>query len=214
MTAEPQTVLVIDDHPLLRKGVAQLVELEPGLVMAGEAASGEEGLEQARRLTPDLILLDLNMKGMSGLETLRGLKAAGLDARVVVLTVSDNEQDVVEALRGGADGYLLKDMEPEAMLESLRDVAQGRLALSPGIADLLASALRQEARPLNPEEAGLTKRERQILGLLTHGVSNKVIARELGIAEGTVKVHIKNLLKKLHLRSRTEAAVWAVEHGL
>jgi two-component system nitrate/nitrite response regulator NarL len=210
----PQTVLVIDDHPLLRKGVGQLLAMDDSLVLAGEADSGERGLALARRLHPDLILLDLHMKGMGGLETLEALRAMELDSRVIILTVSDDEMDVVAALRLGAEGYLLKDMEPEDLLDGLRRAAAGRLALGSGVADLLARALREEARPRSPEEAGLTERERQVLALLPHGGSNKVIARELGISEGTVKVHIKNLLKKLHLKSRTEAAVWAVEHEL
>jgi two-component system nitrate/nitrite response regulator NarL len=208
----PQTILVIDDHPLLRKGVCQLVDLDDRLAMAGEAASGEAGLELARRLRPDLILLDLHMPGMGGLATLRALKALDLDSRVVVLTVSDSEQDVVEALRAGADGYFLKDMDPEAMLTSLREVAAGKLTLSPGVADLLARALRSEAHPRDPDEAELTRREREILSLLTEGGSNKAIARKLDITEGTVKVHMKGILKKLGLRSRTEAAVWAIGH--
>jgi two-component system nitrate/nitrite response regulator NarL len=207
-----QTILVIDDHPLLRKGVAQLVALDEHLAMVGEAASGEEGLELARIRRPDLILLDLQMPGMGGLATLKALKALDLDGRVVVLTVSDSEQDVAEALRAGADGYFLKDMEPEAMLAGLREVAAGRLSLSPGVADLLARALRAEAHPRDAEEAGLTLREREILSMLTRGGSNKVIARELGVTEGTVKVHMKGILKKLRLRSRTEAAVWAIGH--
>jgi two-component system nitrate/nitrite response regulator NarL len=210
----PQTVLVIDDHPLLRKGVSQLLALDDSLELAGEADSGEEGLSLARRLRPDLILLDLHMKGMGGLDTLKALQDADLDSRVIILTVSDDEMDVVAALRLGADGYLLKDMEPEELLDGLRRAASGRLALSPGVADLLARALREEAQPRSPEEAGLTERERQVLALLPQGGSNKLIARELSITEGTVKVHIKNLLKKLHLKSRTEAAVWAVEHEL
>jgi two-component system nitrate/nitrite response regulator NarL len=208
----PQTILVIDDHPLLRKGVAQLVDLDDRLLMAGEAASGEEGLELARRLEPDLILLDLHMPGMGGLATLRALKALDLDSRVIVLTVSDTEQEVVEALRSGADGYFLKDMDPEVMLTSLREVATGKLVLSPGVAELLARALRSGAHPRDADEAELTQREREILSLLTEGGSNKAIARRLDITEGTVKVHMKGILKKLRLRSRTEAAVWAIGH--
>lgn len=208
----PTSVLVIDDHPLLRKGVGQLIALDPGLELVGEAASGEEGVEVARRLGPEIVLLDLNMAGMGGHATLRALKALPLETRVVVLTVSDAEEDVIAALRAGAEGYLLKDMEPEAMLASLHDVAAGRMSLSPRVVDLLARALRQEALPRNPEEAGLTEREREVLVALTGGGSNKVIARELRISEGTVKVHMKNILKKLHLNSRTEAAVWAVGH--
>lgn len=213
MLDDVQTVLVIDDHPLMRKGILQLIALEDSLRVVGEAGDGRQGLELARRLQPDLILLDLNMRGLSGLDTLKALKAADSDARVIILTVSDHEDDVVAALRAGADGYLLKDMEPEDVLHSLRAAAQGRVALSEQVASILAEALRHESR-IGPDAAtGLTEREREILAQIAAGHSNKLIARELKIAEGTVKVHVKHLLRKLNLDSRVEAAVWAVKHG-
>jgi two-component system nitrate/nitrite response regulator NarL len=131
-----------------------------------------------------------------------------------MLTVSDTEADVVAALRTGADGYLLKDMEPEDMLVLLQDAMRGRLVISPQLTELIARALRQApAEPLHPDQAGLTPREREILALIARGYSNKLIARELDVAVGTVKVHVKHLLKKLGLKSRVEAAVWAVNAG-
>ncbi|MDX1655201.1 MAG: two-component system response regulator NarL [Candidatus Competibacteraceae bacterium] len=211
--AQRQRVLLIDDHPLLRRGVIQLLALEPDLEVVGEANRGAEGLALARELRPDLILLDMNMPDMDGLETLEALKALDLDARVVIYTVSNSEDDVVAALRAGADGYLLKDMPPLEMLESLRDASQGRVVLSERLTDLIAHALRQEATTANSDSADLTAREEEILGLIAAGRSNKLIARELAIAEGTVKVHVKRILKKLRLHSRVEAAVWAVKHG-
>lgn len=208
IAAERQTVLVIDDHPLFRKGVRQLVEMGDDFALTGEAADGATGLELAKRLKPDLILLDINMKGMNGIETLKAIKDADLDSRVIMLTVSDHEEDLVDALRAGADGYLLKDMEPEQLLASLKAAGQGRTALSERLVDMLAHALRAESRPTDPDKAGLTERERAILRLIAEGLSNKLIARRLDISEGTVKVHVKHLLKKLGLRSRVEAAVW------
>lgn len=204
------TVIVIDDHPLFRKGVADLIAMEPSLHLVGEAASGEAGVCLAEETDPDLILLDLNMKGMDGLETLRRLREADLDARIVMLTVSDSEEDVVAALRAGADGYLLKDMEPEEILDSLRRATEGRMVISRQLTELLARALREEQRPQRPEEAGLTPREEEILRLIAKGYSNKLVARELDLAVGTVKVHVKHILKKLRLKTRVEAAVWAV----
>ena len=205
-------VLVIDDHPLFRKGVADLLDMEPALELVGEAADGATGLALARALAPDLILLDLNMKGLDGIETLRRLRAdEALDARIVMLTVSDTEADVVAALRTGADGYLLKDMEPEDILAQLKEAMRGRLVISPQLTELIARALREApAGPQHPDQAGLTPREREILDLIAQGYSNKLIARELDVAVGTVKVHVKHLLKKLGLKTRVEAAVWAV----
>jgi two-component system nitrate/nitrite response regulator NarL len=215
MTEEvTQTIITIDDHPLFRKGLADLIEMDDSLVLIGEAASGEEGLNLAVQLEPDLVLLDINMKGMDGLETLRALKAADLDSRVMMLTVSDNEEDVLAAIRAGADGYLLKDMEPEDTLESIRAAASGKLVVSERLTELLAAALRSEANtPQDSEEAALTQREHEILDLIAEGLSNKLIARALDISPGTVKVHVKNVLRKLNLNSRVEAAVWALKHA-
>jgi len=211
MTETVCRVVIVDDHPLFRKGLSQLLQTLPEFRLIGEAAGGEEGLALACALQPDLLLLDLNMKDLSGLQVLRGVREAKLDTRVVMITVSDHGDDLVAALRGGADGYLLKDMEPEEMLEALRNAAAGRVVVSDKLTHLLAAALRAERRPDTVAEAGLTEQERRILELIAGGLSNKLIGRELDIAEGTVKVHVKHILRKLGLRSRVEAAVWAVE---
>ncbi|MEW5770176.1 MAG: two-component system response regulator NarL [Pseudomonadota bacterium] len=207
----PQTLLVIDDHPLFRKAVLQLVEMTGDFQVVGEASSGEQGLELAQGLHPDMILLDLNMKGMNGIEVLKVIKSWDLDSRVVMLTVSDEAGDLVAALRAGADGYLLKEMEPEDLLVKLKEAASGQVTLTERLTRLLAHSLREDALPKAPDQAGLTEQEGRILDLIAQGKSNKLIARELGIADGTVKVHVKHLLRKLNLRSRVEAAVWAVE---
>ena len=205
------SVLVIDDHPLFRKGVADLIGMEPALRLIGEAADGVAGVRLAGELAPDLILLDLHMKGIDGIETLKRLRADdAIDSRIIMLTVSDTESDVLAALRAGADGYLLKDMEPEDMLELLREATRGRLVISPQLTELLARALRQSVTPQHPDQAGLTPREHEILELIARGYSNKLIARELDLAVGTIKVHVKHILKKLGLKTRVEAAVWVV----
>ncbi|MCP5198044.1 MAG: two-component system response regulator NarL, partial [Gammaproteobacteria bacterium] len=209
MPDDMQTILVIDDHPLMRKGIVQLIAMEHSLRLIGEAGDGQRGLELALQQRPDLILLDLNMRGLSGLETLKALKAADLDSRVIILTVSDSEEDVVAALQMGADGYLLKDMEPEQVLHSLKTAAQGQIALGERVAGILADALRHETQPKAMDSVRLTEREQEILTLIAVSYSNKLIARRLKITEGTVKVHVKHLLQKLHLNSRVEAAVWA-----
>ncbi|HRX72427.1 MAG TPA: two-component system response regulator NarL [Candidatus Competibacteraceae bacterium] len=214
MPENVQTILVIDDHPLMRKGIVQLIAMENSLRLIGEAGDGQRGLELALRERPDLILLDLNMRGLSGLETLKAIKAADLDSRVIILTVSDSEEDVVAALQMGADGYLLKDMEPEDVLHSLKTAAQGQIALGERVAGILADALRHETQSKAMDSVRLTEREREILTLIAVGYSNKLIAQRLKITEGTVKVHVKHLLQKLQLNSRVEAAVWAVRHEL
>lgn len=214
MNTPRQTVVLIDDHPLFRKGLIQLLETISDFKVVGEASNGKEGIALVREIKPDLLLLDLNMKDMSGLDVLRKLRAGDLDTRIVMITVSDQTEDLVAALRLGADGYLLKDMEPEDMIASLASAAAGRIVVSDNLTHLLASALREQRQPHSASEAGLTEQERRIVELIAAGMSNKVIARELGITEGTVKVHVKHLLRKLDLRSRVEAAVWAVEHLL
>ncbi len=207
----PQTLLVIDDHPLFRKAVLQLVDMAGDFVVVGEASSGTEGLELAQKLQPDMILLDLNMKQMNGIEVLKVIKSWGMDSRVVMLTVSDEASDLVAALRAGADGYLLKEMEPEDLMIKLKEAAAGQVTLTERLTRLLAHSLREDNKPKDPDQAGLTDQESRILDLIAQGKSNKLIARELNIAEGTVKVHVKHLLRKLNLRSRVEAAVWAVD---
>jgi two-component system nitrate/nitrite response regulator NarL len=214
MTESTNRIIIIDDHPLFRKGVAQLIAMDPELVFAGEASNGEEGLELARRADPDLVLLDLHMKGLDGIATLGALRAAGIEARIVLLTVSDSPDDLIAAIRTGADGYLLKDMEPEELLARIREALFGRMVISASLNSLLAHALREEAQAANRSLGTLTAREQAILRCLAGGLPNKLIGRELGITEGTVKVHVKNLLKKLAFRSRVEAAVWAHEQGL
>ena len=205
----PHTILIVDDHPLFRKGVIQLIQAEPAFRFVGEAASGREGFQLAQSLQPDIILLDLNMKDMSGIDVLKMIKDEGLDSRVIMLTVSDQAEDLMAALQAGADGYLLKDMEPEDLMRQLADAARGKITISERLTQLLVASLREKSRPASLAEAGLTDQEKNILEHLVEGKSNKLIARDMGITEGTVKVHVKHLLKKLNLRSRVEAAVWA-----
>lgn len=205
----PQTILIVDDHPLFRKGVIQLIQAAPEFRFVGEATSGKEGIQLVHQLHPDMVLLDLNMKDMNGIEVLKAIKDAELDSRVIMLTVSDHAEDLMAALQAGADGYLLKDMEPEDLMRQLGEAARGKITISESLTQLLVASLREKNRPTSLTEAGLTEQENRILEHLIDGKSNKLIAKDMKIAEGTVKVHIKHLLKKLNLRSRVEAAVWA-----
>ena len=176
-----------------------------------EIGDGAGGVLLARQLDPDLILIDLNMKPMNGFETLRALKAGGVRGRCIILTISDNERDVLKAMRAGADGYLLKDMEPEEFYLQLQKAAGGVMVLGSSVAGLLVQALTAPA-DTPPPDLDLTEREREIMGYLTSGRSNKEIARQLNISDGNVKVHIKHVLGKLGLKSRLEAAVWALQN--
>ncbi len=210
MTPSPRhRILLVDDHPMMRRGIRQMLELEDDFAIVGEANHGAEALDLVQTLQPDLILLDNNMPQMNGIETLRHLRANQFAGKILLFTVSDSEDDIRDALRLDADGYLLKDMEPELLIQYIRDALDGVLVISPGLTRVMAQALRS---PPRQNEVELTERERQVLRTIASGYSNKVIGHKLGITEGTVKVHVKNLLHKLGLRSRVEAAVWAMEH--
>lgn len=209
-TEEAASILLIDDHPMLRNGVKQLISMDPRLQVIAEASNGEQGVELAELHDPDLILLDLNMPGMNGLVTLDRLRQTALSGRVVVFSVSNHEDDVVSALKRGADGYLLKDMEPEELLKALHQAAAGQMVLSEALTPVLAASLRENRPAAERDIQQLTPRERDILKLIAQGLPNKMIARKLTITESTVKVHVKHLLKKMKLKSRVEAAVWVL----
>ena len=207
--AIPATLVLADDHPMMRRALRQLIELESDLVVVGEANNGLEACALVEHLQPDLVVLDNNMPELNGVEALKRLREQGYTGRILLFTVSDAEQDVRDAMRFGANGYLLKDMEPELLIDRLRDVLAGSLVVSPALTTVLAQALRASH---GASSLDLTERERQVLKMIAGGLSNKMIGNKLGITEGTVKVHVKNLLHKLGLRSRVEAAVWALEH--
>jgi len=208
-------VLVIDDHTLFREGLEGLL-VRRGIEVVGSLGDGQEGMRLAHELAPDVLLLDMRMPGMDGLAILRQLQQEGFDHPIAMLTTSSDERDLVEALRNGARGYLLKDMEPDELVVALRDIVVGKTVVAPNLTHVLARVVKGDTPP-EPESSpinGLTPRETEILGLLAEGQSNKVIARNLGISDGTVKLHVKAILRKLGIHSRVEAAVIAVEHGL
>lgn len=202
------TLLIVDDHPLMRRGVRQLLEQEPRLQVIAEASNGMEALTIARQLLPDVILLDLNMKGMSGLETLKALRQQGSAARVLIFTVSAASHDICTLVDAGADGYLLKESEPEPLLRQIMQGAAGEKVFSPPVQQVLATR-QQRSDPF----AQLTAREREVLQLVARGQSNKAIACTLRISEETVKVHIRHLLRKLKVHSRVAATVLWLESG-
>ncbi|ODR96885.1 two-component system response regulator [Methyloceanibacter stevinii] len=208
--AECCKVLLVDDHPLFRSGVAQLISSQPDFEVVGEAATCDDGVALAESLGPDLVIMDMHMGEGSGLDALRRIKEAELSTEVIMLTVSDAETDFLRAVRAGAKGYLLKGSEPEEILNKLRLAARGESVFTEPLMNLLLGAMRDGAPKPAPDAECLTTREKQILQLIAAGKSNKHIARDLNISDGTVKVHVKNLLRKLNLQSRLEAAVWAL----
>ncbi len=210
MDSKKSTIMLVDDHPLLRKGLTQLLAFEDDLEVIAEASSGAEAIDLAVEDEPDLIILDLHMQGMDGLQTLTKLRDRGITSRIIMLTVSDADDDVLTAIGQGADGYLLKDTDPDMLLEQIKQAVGGKMVLSEAVTKVLAAAIRRPAARPASELDALTGREVEILECIAKGMSNKVIARELDISDGTVKVHVKHLLKKLGLRSRVEAAVWMV----
>ena len=212
-------VLLIDDHALVRRGIEQLLQSRAVQVVAS-VSSGAEGVRRARELAADIILLDVRMPGMSGIETLKALRASGVSTPVVMLTMSREDADLSAALRSGAQGYLLKDIEPEELMPALEAALRGDSVVAPEMVGSLARLVRSDAGTkrepprLAAPFAELTARELEILECVADGSSNKLIARALDITEGTVKLHVKSILRKLGMRSRVEAAVMAVEHGL
>jgi len=208
-------VIIIDDHALFRDGLKGLLE-QRNIDVAGVAADGKEGIELANEIRPDVILLDLRMPNMGGLDVLPILRKELPTTPVVMLTTSNDESDLIRALRTGAQGYLLKDMEPDELVSALRDIEKGKNVVAADLTDALARMVQGETT-LDDDDgpfSDLTPRETEILCLLAEGQSNKLIARNLGISDGTVKLHVKAILRKLNIHSRVEAAVMAVEHGL
>lgn len=208
-------ILLIDDHTLFRVGLEGLLESR-GIAVLAAVGDGREGLRLAGELNPDVVLLDMRMPEMDGMDVLRQLRQRGFTNPIAMLTTSSDERDLVESLRSGAQGYLLKDMEPDQLVVALRDIVAGKTVVAPDLAPVLARVVQGES--ITPVQgspfAKLTPRENEILVLLAEGQSNKVIARNLGISDGTVKLHVKSILRKLGVHSRVEAAVIAVEHGL
>jgi DNA-binding NarL/FixJ family response regulator len=205
-------LLLVDDHAVVRQGLRGFLELQADIVVAGEAASGPEAVEVARRLRPDVVLMDLVMPGGGGIEALRELRAVVPDARVLVLTSFVDDVQVFAAMEAGAAGYLLKDVSPDALAAAVRDVHAGRPALGPAVAERLMR--RAGGDPTNPGLASLTARERDVLRLMVDGLANKQIARRLSITEKTVKTHVSSILGKLGVADRTQASVLAVRARL
>ena len=213
---KPLRILLVDDHLLFRKGLIRLLDVQPDFSVVGEAQDGLEAIEDARQLRPDVVLMDIRMPNCDGLEATRRIKAQMPRVKVVMLTVSADEQDLVAAVKCGADGYLLKDLQPEELFEQLRRIDAGEAPLSRGMTGKLLNQLARRSRPA-PESkavAVLSERECEVLALVVEGFTNREIGEELGIARNTVKNHLRSVYAKLDVKNRTEAAAYAVGRGL
>ena len=209
-------VLLVDDHALFRAGIASLLGAW-GMDVAGEAGDGFEALEQVRRLKPDLVLMDITMPRCNGLEATRLIKAEAPAVKIVMVTVSDDEEDLFEAIKSGAEGYLLKDMSEEEFNRTINGIAGGEAPLSRGLATKILEEfvrLAQAERPKDTEGDGLTPREREVLQLVAGGATNREIAATLYVSENTVNFHVKNILAKLHLKNRAQAVAYAIRADL
>ncbi len=215
MTELALKILLVDDHALFRSGIRLLLQGEPDFDIVGEAADGLEAVKRAHQLQPQVVLLDLNLPGLSGLEVLRLIKQDQPDCAVLMLTVSEDGAELAAALQAGADGYVLKNVDAGYLIDAIRKVVAGESVVSPALVGTLVSQRRSTPRAGAEREAErLTQREREVVQWLARGVSNKEMARQLGLSESTVKIHVQNILKKLGLSSRVQVAVYAVEHGL
>ncbi|MFF7963741.1 response regulator [Streptomyces sp. NPDC007903] len=210
--AEPIRVLLVDDHQVVRRGLRTFLEVQDDIEVVGEAADGAEGVARAEELRPAVILMDVLMPGTDGIDALRRLRELGNPARVLIVTSFTERRTVVPALRAGAAGYVYKDVDPDALAAAIRSVHAGHILLQSEVADAL---LTQEGPNSGQGRGGsLTEREREVLGLIADGRSNREIARALVLSEKTVKTHVSNILMKLDLADRTQAALWAVRHGV
>ncbi|MCX4232623.1 response regulator [Streptomyces ortus] len=210
--ADAIKVLLVDDHQVVRRGLRTFLEVQEDIEVVGEASDGAEGVARAEELKPDVVLMDVKMPGMDGVEALRRLRELDNPARVLVVTSFTEQRTVIPALRAGAAGYVYKDVDPDALAGAIRSVHAGHILLQSEVADALLS--QEGVNYSQGRGSSLTEREREVLGLIADGRSNREIARALVLSEKTVKTHVSNILMKLDLSDRTQAALWAVRHGV
>ncbi|HEY7146675.1 MAG TPA: response regulator transcription factor [Streptosporangiaceae bacterium] len=218
--SDPIRAMIVDDHALFRRGLEMVLETEPDIELVGQASDGAEAVEKAAESLPDVVLMDIRMPRSSGIEACRAMKEAAPSAKIIILTISDEEEDLFEAIRAGASGYLLKDIPLDEVAEAVRSVHGGQSLINPSMAGKLltefATLARREGEPRAQEVPApkLTEREMQVLKLVARGMNNRDIAKELFISENTVKNHVRNILEKLQIHSRMEAVMVAVREKL
>ncbi|MGN6813588.1 MAG: response regulator [Thermomicrobiales bacterium] len=212
-TAGPIRVMIVDDHAVVRQGLRTFLDLQDDILVAGEASDGADAVQRVDELAPDVILMDLIMPRLDGIEAVRRIKRARPKTQILVLTSFGDDQKVFAAIRAGAIGFLLKDVSPRDLAAAIFAAHRGEATLSPGIATRLMQELATGGQPAADEHA-LTERERAVLALIAQGRSNRQISDDLAISEKTVKTHVSNILTKLHLEDRTQAAIFALKEGL
>ncbi len=207
-------VLIADDHPMVRQGIRTFLEDNADIEVVAEATTGVEAVARTRELVPDIVLMDLKMPALDGVAATREIKALNPEVRVIALTAFDDDQLILAALQAGAAGYLLKEIDAEGLVNAIRAAARGETPLAPQVTQKLVETVRQPHADENTKLASLSEREREILALLAQGLTNREIAARLAISDKTVKFHVSNILEKLQLSDRTQAALFAAKHGL
>lgn len=211
----PIKVLIVDDHALMRQGLKKILEMESDIQVVGVAENGEIGLRKVLELKPDVVLMDINMPVMNGIQTLRRIRDIGLDVRVIMLTIHEDREYLMETVNIGAEGYVLKDAETESLLRAIRNVNEGLTYIHPTLADeLVKEYRRQDGRLSEDSKDRMTRREYEVIALIAEGLNNKEIAEKLFISEKTVKNHVSSIFKKIHVTDRTQAAIFAFKHNI
>ncbi|WMM26854.1 response regulator transcription factor [Tissierella sp. MB52-C2] len=209
-------VVIADDHQLIREGIRQILELEDNIVVVGQACNGEEAFSMAEELEPDIILLDINMPKLNGIETLKRIKDMGIKTKIIILTIHEDREYILKTLKLGADGYMLKDLSADSLIKGIQNVAKGQKYIQPSVANLVKEFSNyEEYSDANINKIkSLTKREYEVLILIAEGLNNKDIAENLYISEKTVKNHISNIFKKLDINDRVQAAIFAYKNNI
>lgn len=213
MKSKKIKVMLVDDHALIREGIKQILELEDDIVVVGQAGDGQEAFEKANVVKPEVILLDINMPSLNGIETLRKFKDLGIESKIIMLTIHEDREYIMKTLRLGADGYILKDSSADSFIQGVRDVVNGKQYIQPKIADLANLCSNKDNSDLDRINS-LTKREYEVLTLIAEGLNNKDIALKIFISEKTVKNHVSNIFKKLNLNDRVQAAIFAYKNNI
>jgi len=214
MSSKNITVIIVDDHALMREGLMKILEMDDNIDVIGEASNGKEGMEKILEYKPDIVLLDINMPKMNGVEVLRRAKDLGLESKIIMLTIHDDREYLQETIRIGANGYVLKDSDVDSLIKAIKDVSKGKTYIQPSIAILLIDEMNEEDNEVAMKIESLTKREYEILIVIAEGLNNREIAERLFISEKTVKNHVSNIFKKLEVNDRIQAAIFAFKNNI